>query len=134
MDVNVSSRRLVVVGCLLAAVGVAGGAFGAHMLKTLLDPPMLAAYDTGTRYQMYHSLGMVLCGLAVRTSGDTKIALAGWTFLLGILLFSGSLYGMALLGMRWLGPVTPIGGLAFIVGWFLFAWRVWRGAHDPSTR
>jgi len=126
MDADKSYRRLLVVGCLCAGFGVAFGAFGAHMLKSLLDPPMLAAYDTGTRYQMFHAFGMILCGFAVRISRDTRIAMAGWMFLVGIVLFSGSLYGMALLGMRWLGPITPVGGLTLIFGWMLFAWRVWR--------
>jgi uncharacterized membrane protein YgdD (TMEM256/DUF423 family) len=87
---------------------------------------MLAAYDTGTRYQMYHAFWMVLSGVGVRVYRDARIALAGWVFLIGIFLFSGSLYGIALLGLRWLGPVTPLGGLAFILGWVLFAWRIWR--------
>jgi uncharacterized membrane protein YgdD (TMEM256/DUF423 family) len=103
------------------------------MLKSVLDPPMLAAYDTGTRYQMYHAFGMVLSGLAIRISRDARMAVAGWMFLAGIFLFSGSLYGMALLGMRWLGPITPVGGLAFILGWGLLAWRIWRGSSDRST-
>lgn len=130
MDVDDSSRRLVLIGCICAGLGVALGAFGAHMLKNMLDPPMLAAYDTGTRYQMYHAFGMVLSGFGVRVCRDARIALAGWTFLIGIMLFSGSLYGMALLGMRWLGPITPLGGLTFILGWALLAWRVWRSVES----
>ena len=126
MDADTSSRWLVLTGCLCAGLGVAGGAFGAHMLKSLLEPPMLAAYDTATRYQMYHAFGIVLSGFAVRVSRDTRVAVAGWMFLTGIFLFSGSLYGMALLGLRWLGPITPIGGLAFIVGWGILAWRMWQ--------
>jgi uncharacterized membrane protein YgdD (TMEM256/DUF423 family) len=126
MDLDKSAGWLVLIGCLGAGLGVAGGAFGAHMLKNLLDPPMLTTYDTATRYQMYHAFGMILCGLAVRVSRDTRMAMAGWLFLIGTVLFSGSLYGMALLGMRWLGPVTPVGGLTLILGWMLFAWRMWR--------
>lgn len=99
------------------------------MLKNILEPPLLAAYDTGTRYQMYHAFGMVLSGFGVRVCRDTRIALAGWMFLIGIVLFSGSLYGMALLGMRWLGPITPVGGLTLILGWVVFAWRVWRSVE-----
>lgn len=79
------------------------------MLKGLFDPPMLAVYDTATRYQMYHAFGIVLSGFAVRVSRDARVAVAGWMFLAGILLFSGSLYGVALLGVRWLGAVTPLG-------------------------
>ncbi|HXV67575.1 MAG TPA: DUF423 domain-containing protein [Nitrospira sp.] len=126
MEIDKSDGRLVLIGCISAGLGVAFGAFGAHMLKNILDPSMLAAYDTGTRYQMFHAFGMILCGLAVRVHRDPRMALAGWMFLIGTVLFSGSLYGMALLGMRWLGPVTPVGGLMFILGWALFAWRACR--------
>jgi uncharacterized membrane protein YgdD (TMEM256/DUF423 family) len=128
MDVDASSRRLVVVGCLCAGFGVAAGAFGAHMLKEILEPPMLAVYDTATRYQMYHAFGMVLSGFAVRLGHDAGAAKAGWLFLAGMVLFSGSLYGVSLLGIRWLGAVTPVGGALFIVGWAVLAWRAWRGA------
>ena len=127
MIVDPSSRWLVVIGSLCAGLGVAAGAFGAHMLKELLEPPMLAVYDTATRYQMYHAFGMVLSGMAVRVNQDGGIAKAGWMFLVGIFLFSGSLYGVSLMGVRWLGAVTPVGGLFFILGWTMFAWRFWRG-------
>ncbi|HWV45107.1 MAG TPA: DUF423 domain-containing protein [Nitrospira sp.] len=126
MDLDTSSRWLVLVGCICAGLGVAAGAFGAHMLKDLLDQPMLAVYDTATRYQMYHAFGMVLSGFAVRIGRDAGAAKAGWLFLAGILLFSGSLYGVSLLGVRWLGAVTPIGGALFIIGWCVLAWRAWR--------
>lgn len=129
MNVEASSRGLVAMGCVCAALGVAAGAFGAHMLKDLLEPPMLAVYDTATRYQMYHAFGIVLSGFAVRVSGDARVAVAGWMFLAGIVLFSGSLYGVALLGVRRLGAVTPLGGVAFILGWSVLAWRMWRGAE-----
>lgn len=126
MDIVASSRWLVCSGCLCAGLGVAAGAFGAHMLKDILDQPMLAVYDTATRYQMYHAFGMVLSGFAVRIGRDAGAAKAGWMFLAGIFLFSGSLYGVSLLGVRWLGAVTPVGGALFIVGWGLLAWRAWR--------
>ncbi len=92
------------------------------MLKGILDQPTLAIYDTATRYQMYHAFGILLSGIAVRLSGDTRVAVAGWMFLTGIVLFAGSLYGVALLGIRELGAVTPLGGLAFIAGWCLLGW------------
>jgi len=130
MDIDASSRRLVVVGCLCAGLGVAAGAFGAHLLKGLLDQPMLAVYDTATRYQMYHAFGMVLSGFAVRIGRDAGAATAGWLFLAGMCLFSGSLYGVSLLGVRWLGAVTPVGGALFIVGWAMLAWRAWRWTGD----
>jgi uncharacterized membrane protein YgdD (TMEM256/DUF423 family) len=122
-------QRLILAGSILAGLGVGAGAFGAHMLKGLLDPPMLAVYDTATRYQMYHAFGMILAGFAARVSDDTRLAMAGWLFALGILLFCGSLYAVALFGIRWLGAITPFGGLAFIIGWGLLGWRVWQGGH-----
>jgi len=125
MNVDTSSRWLVVTGCLCASLGVAAGAFGAHMLKDLLDQPMLAVYDTATRYQLYHAFGMILVGIAMRVYNEPRLATAGWLFAASILLFSGSLYGIALFGLKWLGPFTPLGGLAFICGWSLFGWRIW---------
>jgi uncharacterized membrane protein YgdD (TMEM256/DUF423 family) len=97
------------------------------MLKGMLDPPMLAAYDTATRYQMYHAFGMILAGLSLRTFRDRTLVTAGWLFATGIALFCGSLYGIALGGAKWLGPVTPVGGLTFLAGWGILAWRVWTG-------
>lgn len=129
-ETDLSSRRLVMIGCVLAGIGVAAGAFGAHMLKTILEPPMLAAYDTATRYQMYHAFGMVLVGMAIRVYDDRRLAVAGWLFAIGMLLFCGSLYGIALAGLKWLGPITPLGGLTFIIGWGIFGWRVWRGVSQ----
>lgn len=127
MDVEASSRWLVLIGCVSAGLGVAAGAFGAHMLKDLLEPNMLAVYDTATRYQMYHAFGLVLTGLVVRVGRDRGAAKAGWLFLAGTLLFCGSLYGVSLLGIRWLGAVTPVGGVLFIVGWFVLGWRGLKG-------
>ena len=128
MDIDVSSQRLMMIGCLSAGLGVAAGAFGAHMLKGMLDQQSLAVYDTATRYQMYHAFGMLLTGLVVRIWRDVGAVTAGWLFLAGTLLFSGSLYGVSLLGVRWLGAVTPVGGVLFIAGWTVLAWRAWRGA------
>ena len=133
MTVAASSRRVMIVGCVFAGLGVAAGAFGAHMLKGLLDPPMLAVYDAAIRYQMYHAFGMVLVGIAMRIGDDRRLAPAGWMFAAGILLFSGSLYGIALVGLKWLGPITPIGGLAFIAGWSFLGWRLWRGTEQTRA-
>jgi uncharacterized membrane protein YgdD (TMEM256/DUF423 family) len=126
MGIDASAHRLVVIGCLSAGLGVIAGAFGAHMLKDMLDQHLLDVYEKATRYQMYHAFGMVLSGFAVRIWGDAGAARAGWLFLAGTVLFSGSLYGVSLLGVRWLGAVTPVGGLLFIVGWAVLAWRAWR--------
>ncbi len=128
MDVDVAARRLVAIGAFSAGLGVAAGAFGAHSLKDLLDQHLLDVYEKATRYQMYHAFGMVLSGFAVQRWRDAGVARAGWLVWGGTLLFSGSLYGVSLLGVRWLGAVTPIGGLLFIIGWVMLGWRAWRGA------
>ena len=101
------------------------------MLKAVLDPPMLAVFETAARYQMYHALGIIAAGLARQMYGCSQVTRAGWCFVAGIGLFCGSLYGVSLLGIRWLGAITPIGGLAFITGWCLLGWYVWRG--KPSA-
>ncbi len=121
-----SCQTLIAFGSLFAALAVAAGAFGAHMLKPILDPPMLAVFETAARYQMYHALGMIAVGMAGQVFGCRQVARAGWCFAAGIFLFCGSLYGVSLLGIRWLGAMTPIGGLAFMTGWSLFGWYVWR--------
>ena len=129
-----SLRLLTALGCFSAGLAVAAGAFGAHMLKSVLEPPMLTVFETAARYQMYHSLGMVAVGLAGRAFDRPQVARAGWCFAAGMLLFCGSLYGVSLLGIRWLGAITPIGGLAFITGWSLFGWSVWRGTMSLHDR
>ncbi len=110
-------------GALSALIAVAAGAFGAHALKSRLTPEMLAIFETGARYQMYHALGLIGVGLWASHRGANG---AGWAFVVGTVLFSGSLYALALSGVRALGAVTPIGGLAFMVGWALLAWSAWR--------
>lgn len=105
-------------GAALAGIAVVLGAFAAHGLKGHLDAAALQTFETGVRYQMYHALALVFCAtLAERW----RTATAGWCFVAGILLFSGSLYGIALWKLSWLGPVTPLGGVAFLIGWLLLA-------------
>jgi uncharacterized membrane protein YgdD (TMEM256/DUF423 family) len=123
MTSETAFRRLVLLGSVLAGLAVAAGAFGAHMLKSVLDPPMLAVYDTATRYQMYHAFGILMAGAAARICSDARFAVAGWLFAAGTVLFCGSLYAVALLGVHWLGAVTPLGGVAFMLGWALLGWR-----------
>jgi uncharacterized membrane protein YgdD (TMEM256/DUF423 family) len=89
---------------------------------------MLVVFETGARYQMYHALALLGVGLAHGRWPTTSIALAGWLFVAGTLLFSGSLYVLALTGHRWLGAITPLGGAAFIAGWLALAWGVWTRA------
>jgi uncharacterized membrane protein YgdD (TMEM256/DUF423 family) len=108
-------------GALSALVSVAAGAFGAHALRERLAPDMLAVFETGARYQMYHALGLLAVAWAVgRWPGPAGAA--GWLFVAGTVLFSGSLYLLALSGQRWLGAITPLGGLAFIAGWAALVW------------
>ncbi|CAE7948662.1 unnamed protein product [Symbiodinium sp. KB8] len=105
---------------LAAAFGglaVAIGAFAAHVLRDRLADQALATLETGVRYQMYHALALGLC--AVLAGSAPRARVAGYCFTAGILLFSGSLYGLAILEARWLGPVTPVGGVAFLAGWVL---------------
>lgn len=127
-----SLRSLMGLGCFLAGLSVAAGAFGAHMLKTVLEPAMLSVFETAARYQMYHSLGLVAVGLAGQVFNRPHVVRAGWCFAAGMVLFCGSLYGVSLLGIRWLGAITPIGGVAFIAGWSLFGWYVWRETKSPQ--
>jgi uncharacterized membrane protein YgdD (TMEM256/DUF423 family) len=110
-------RIFFALGALSACVGVAAGAFGAHALKTRLAPEMLAVFEVGVRYQVYHALALVACAWAIARWPGAPALAAGWLFVAGTLLFSGSLYALALTGTRWLGAITPLGGLAFIAGW-----------------
>jgi uncharacterized membrane protein YgdD (TMEM256/DUF423 family) len=108
-------------GAALACLAVALGAFGAHGLKTRVAPDLLAVFETGVRYHMYHALALLAVGWQVERSGSPLAAAAGWLLVAGIAIFSGSLYTMTLTGARWLGAVTPIGGVCFIAGWALLA-------------
>lgn len=115
-------------GSLLAGLAVAIGAFGAHALRDRLAPDMLNTFETAVRYQMYHALALLAVALLLaRFPSSTLIPAAGWSFLAGILLFSGSLYLLCLTGYKWLGAITPLGGVAFILGWLALALGVWRG-------
>jgi len=121
-------RRFFALGALFGFLGVALGAFGAHALRSRLSPSDLAVYETGVRYQMYHALALLAVAWATSqwpTAGTVR--LAGWLFIVGILLFSGSLYALVLTGHRALGAVTPLGGLAFLLAWALLAWTALRG-------
>ena len=119
-------RLWIVIGAVSAFVSVAAGAFGAHALKARLTQDMLTIFETGNRYQMYHSLGLIAVGLLAAHRPSALLNNAGWAMLVGILLFSGSLYALALSGVRALGAITPVGGVGFLVGWVLFALAAWR--------
>jgi uncharacterized membrane protein YgdD (TMEM256/DUF423 family) len=110
-------RTFLLVGALAGFIGVALGAFGAHALRTRLSPEMLGVFETGVRYQMYHALAVIGTGLIAARMGGWLIVAAGWLFTAGIVLFSGSLYLLAFTGVTMLGAITPIGGVAFLLGW-----------------
>jgi uncharacterized membrane protein YgdD (TMEM256/DUF423 family) len=115
-------RLFALLGCLSAFVAVAAGAFGAHALRDTLPPDRLDVFETAARYQMYHALALLLVGWLGPSGGRAAaIRPAGWLFVAGTVLFCGSLYVLALSGVRWLGAVTPLGGLAFLSGWLALA-------------
>lgn len=115
-------------GAIAAAVGVGLGAFGAHGLKSRVSTEMLAVFETGVRYHLIHALGLLAVGWAATRWPGTQINAAGYCLLSGILLFSGSLYTMTFTGIRWLGAITPLGGICFIIGWILLALSSLRGS------
>jgi uncharacterized membrane protein YgdD (TMEM256/DUF423 family) len=121
------SPRWFVIGAIAGASGVVLGAFGAHGLKARVGPDLLEIWETAARYQILHALALLATAWASeRWPGGASTA-AGWLFLLGILIFSGSLYALVLSGVRVLGAVTPLGGLCLIAGWLALALAAWRG-------
>ena len=120
-------KTFVILGSLSAFTGVALGAFGAHGLKARVSPEMLTVWQTGVQYHLVHALGLLLIGILCHLLPEAaQIRTAGWLLLLGTLLFSGSLYLMTLSGVRGLGMITPLGGVAFLFGWLLLVLAVWR--------
>jgi len=102
------------------------GAFGAHALKDSLDAHQLMTFETGVRYQMYHAFALLAAAWAYGKWPGRILIVSGWLFIAGIILFSGSLYALSLFELRWLGAITPIGGLALIAGWSGMAWAAWK--------
>ncbi|MCA1647794.1 MAG: DUF423 domain-containing protein [Chloroflexi bacterium] len=122
-------RLFLTLAAVSACLAVAAGAFGTHALRDRLSADMLQVFQTGVTYQMYHALGLLAVGiLLARFSVDGSVWLtsAGWLFVTGSVLFSGSLYALSLTGISWLGAITPLGGVAFLVGWLGLAIGVWR--------
>ncbi len=119
-------KTFLALGALSAAVGVALGAFGAHSLRNLVPEASVSVFETGVRYHVYHALGLLAVAWAATRFGGSLVYLSGWLFVTGILLFSGSLYLLVITGQRWLALVTPLGGVAFILGWLMLAWAVVR--------
>lgn len=127
-------RLFFVAGALFGLVGVAAGAFGAHALKATLAPDLLTVFETAVRYQLVHALALLVCGVAFSGGAPRVLRAAGWLFVAGITLFSGSLYGLTLTGMRWLGAITPVGGVLLLTGWLCLALAArhldFRGGHS----
>ncbi len=122
-------RLFLTLGALSAFVAVAAGAFGAHALRDRLSAEMLQVFQTGVTYQMYHAMALLAVGiLLARFSADGSVWLsgAGWLFVAGTVLFSGSLYALSLSGTTWLGAIAPLGGVAFLLGWLCLAIGLWR--------
>ena len=114
-------RTFLLIGALAGFTGVTLGAFGAHALRGRLSPEMLAVFETGVRYQLYHALAIMATGLIAARMGGWLIVSAGWLFTAGIVLFSGSLYLLVFTGVTRFGAITPIGGVAFLLGWACLA-------------
>jgi uncharacterized membrane protein YgdD (TMEM256/DUF423 family) len=120
-------RTFFIIASLLGSLSVALGAFGAHALRGRIEESLLANYQTGVSYMFYHALAIFIVAWAVSKWPASNLSTwAGWLFVLGIVIFSGSLFVMAFTGLRWLGAITPIGGVAFIAGWLLLALVAWR--------
>lgn len=120
------SRLFLGIGALAAGLAVALGAFGAHGLEARVTPERLQTFETGVRYHMYHALALLFVGWAAAQQASWQVHAAGYLFIAGIVIFSGSLYLLVLTNTPWLGAITPLGGVAFITGWALLAWGMVR--------
>ncbi|HUL23359.1 MAG TPA: DUF423 domain-containing protein [Thermodesulfobacteriota bacterium] len=121
------ARFWLVAASIFGLLSVALGAFGAHSLKNVLDDYGRSVYEKAALYQMFHTMALFAVGLIQHLDKETSFSMAGWGFFIGIILFSGSLYLLALTGMKWLGAITPFGGVSFLVGWFFLAWSLVKG-------
>ncbi len=121
------TRFFLATGAVLAGLAVAAGAFGAHGLEDRVSPDRLETFRTAVSYQMYHALGLLVVGWAAAQGWGAAVHGAGYCFIAGTLIFSGSLYLLVLTDTSWLGAITPFGGVAFIVGWGLLAWATVQG-------
>jgi len=124
--------RFLLLGAISAFIGVAAGAFGAHALEARLSSDLLAVYETGVRYELLHAMALLVVGMAADRWPQAGWGRAGWMFVAGTVLFSGSLYVLALTGARALGAVTPLGGLCFLCGWLLAAIAAIRSGSPAS--
>lgn len=121
-------KVFLMIGSIAMALAVALGAFGSHGLKKMLTKEMLDIFETGVRYHFYHAIGLLVVGLITHYLPDSALLKwSGWLMASGILIFSGSLYILATSGIRWLGAITPLGGLCFIASWILLTIALWQG-------
>ena len=135
------SKLFLILGALSGAMSVAAGAFGAHALRERVEPRLLEVFETAARYQMYHALALIAVALVLARNNGVAAAVlgpapgtgltvaSGWLFVIGTALFSGSLYAMTFTGVRALGAITPLGGVAFIAGWVCLAVAAGRSLH-----
>jgi uncharacterized membrane protein YgdD (TMEM256/DUF423 family) len=122
-----SARLALILASVFLLIAVAAGAFGAHALKARIAPELLSAYQTGVQYHFWHALGLLAIGVLLTQKPDSgALAVAAWLLVAGMLLFSGSLYALALSGVRSFGAVAPIGGVALLAAWSAMAWAAWR--------
>lgn len=120
-------RIFLAIAAILGGLGVAGGAFAAHALKQRLTEQALTIFETGIRYQMYHALALLVVALLLSraATGQSLLIATGYAFIVGVLIFSGSLYALSFSGVKWLGAITPLGGVAFLIGWGCLAIAAW---------
>jgi len=118
---NELTKKFAFYGAIMMALAIAFGAFGAHGLKKIVSSDMLVIFHTGVEYQFYHALGLFCVAFVAHFSPTKQVNRSGYLMIIGTLLFSGSLYLMVLTGIKWLGAITPIGGIAFIVAWVILA-------------
>lgn len=127
------SRLFLVIGAVFGFLGVAAGAFAAHALRGMIPPDLLAVFETGARYQMYHGLALLAVAWLSSQMPSRWITASGWLFVVGTVLFSGSLYALALTSNNRLGMITPFGGVAFLAGWASLGIGAWQGRRsEPS--
>ncbi|MBE9176979.1 DUF423 domain-containing protein [Oculatella sp. LEGE 06141] len=117
------TRIFMAIAAILGGLAVAGGAFGAHALRDKLDGRSLEIFETGIRYQMYHALALLVVAVLLSRAemSQALLTITGYAFVVGVAIFSGSLYALSLSQIKWLGAITPLGGVAFIVGWICLA-------------
>lgn len=119
-------KTFLFIASLSMALSVIFGAFGAHALKEKLSPEMLSIFETGVKYQIYHALGIFISAILMRLYPSLDLSVTVYLFISGILFFSGSLYVLSITGIKTFGAITPFGGLMFILGWFMMAWKIFK--------